>query len=394
MSAALDVFSKHGYEDARVELITDAAGCSRPAFYQYFSSRDDVFWSLAGHLANDMGRLAENTGAITADAEGVAQLRKWLNAFIDLCTEYDAILTGYQAATREHRPDAKDTRIIGNRVGAAIVRAAGPGHPELDRPALTNTLVGVIMRAIFYWQRDVGQLSRRRFVDAIARTVHRTLHGPLDGVNVMPPSKPPPSQVPPWPPFPGAPALGRSLRARGRVTRQKLLDAASVVLPIHGYHNTRVDDIVTEAGVSHGSFYRFFDNKDSLFHVLAGQAAVALVELVNSFPDGAADDELRAWLQRWFATYRANGGVISAWQEINFNTPDLASFSIDIATVMLDRLHRIVHRRGFGDGPGDALVLLSVIERIPYSVVALGHIGDDEAIDASTFLVRRGVFGA
>ena len=39
LDAALEVFAEHGYHDARVELITEAAGCSRPAFYQYFSSQ-------------------------------------------------------------------------------------------------------------------------------------------------------------------------------------------------------------------------------------------------------------------------------------------------------------------------------------------------------------------
>jgi len=43
LGAALEVFDEVGFNDARVELITKRAGCSRPAFYQYFSSKDDVF---------------------------------------------------------------------------------------------------------------------------------------------------------------------------------------------------------------------------------------------------------------------------------------------------------------------------------------------------------------
>jgi len=249
------------------------------------------------------------------------------------------------------------------------------------------------MRSIYYWQLGLGQLGRRRFVDGLAQTAHRILHGRVEGVNATPPAKGPPRRAPGWPVFPGSIAHDQNLRARGRNTRQKLLDAGSAVLPQRGYHETRVDDIVAEAGVSHGSFYRYFANKDDLFHVLAEQAATAMVDLVASFPAGVEEPEVRAWLEHWFRTYRANGGVISAWQQIDYADPELAAFSLDVAMVAFDRLIRIVHQRGFGDSTVDAIVLLSVIERIPYSVLTLQHLGEEEAVDASTFIVRRGLFG-
>lgn len=394
MGAALEVFSEHGYHETRVELITEAAGCSRPAFYQYFSSKEELFWRLAGHLANDMVELAEGIGAVTADADGLHHLCEWLDAFIDLCTEYDPILTGYQAAARERPPDTKGTRVIGNRVGVAIVKGAGPGHPELALPALTNTTVGVIIRTIYYWKLGLGQLNRERMVEGLARTIHRTLHGAVDGVNVTPASKAPPRRAPKWPEWPGSKGVDPAMRPRGRQTRQKLLDAGSAVLPVRGYHNTRVDDIVEAAGVSHGSFYRYFGSKDDLFHVLAEEAATSMVDVVSTFPDDAEAEPLRQWLQDWFASYRRNGGVISVWQEIDYEDPELQAFSLDVAIVAFDRLQRIVHQRGFGDSTVDALVLLSVIERIPYSTLAIQHLDQDEAVEASGLLIRRGLFGA
>src|SRR5437763_16570791 len=65
LDAALDVFGEHGFHDTHVELITEAAGCSRPAFYQYFSSKDDVFWRLAAQLATAMADLAGPLGTVT-----------------------------------------------------------------------------------------------------------------------------------------------------------------------------------------------------------------------------------------------------------------------------------------------------------------------------------------
>src|SRR6266545_5679096 len=48
LDAALQVFGEVGYHQCGVIRITEVAGCSRASFYQYFSSKEDVFRRLAG----------------------------------------------------------------------------------------------------------------------------------------------------------------------------------------------------------------------------------------------------------------------------------------------------------------------------------------------------------
>ena len=48
-------------------------------------------------------------------------------------------------------------------------------------------------------------------------------------------------------------------------TLGKLLGAARVVFGRRGWHETTIDDIITEAGVSRGSFYVYFQNKHDIF---------------------------------------------------------------------------------------------------------------------------------
>jgi len=60
---------------------------------------------------------------------------------------------------------------------------------------------------------------------------------------------------------------------------------------------------------------------------------------------------------------------------------------------VFDRLCRIVHRRGFGDPTVDGLVLLSVIERLPYNVYVLDYLDTDAAVDAALVLIQRGLLG-
>lgn len=58
-----------------------------------------------------------------------------------------------------------------------------------------------------------------------------------------------------------------------RNTRQKILDAAVQVFSRKGYHDTRVDDIVTESETSKGAVYFHFPSKEQIFLALVDEFA-------------------------------------------------------------------------------------------------------------------------
>ena len=62
-------------------------------------------------------------------------------------------------------------------------------------------------------------------------------------------------------------AGGRS--RRGAETRARLVDAAKVVFERDGFLEARITDIAKEAGVSHGSYYHYFESKEQLFREVA-----------------------------------------------------------------------------------------------------------------------------
>src|ERR1035437_6644952 len=64
-------------------------------------------------------------------------------------------------------------------------------------------------------------------------------------------------------PAPNRRGTGRT--ARGRQSRQLLLDAARAVFERQGFLRTRVADISKEAKVSHGTFYTYFLSKEEVF---------------------------------------------------------------------------------------------------------------------------------
>jgi AcrR family transcriptional regulator len=396
--AALDVFAKHGYHDSRIEQITEAAGCSRPAFYQYFSSKEDVFRALASHVSRTVADMTERLGAITADREGRAALATWLREFADFFDLYAPVFSGFSAATRSNA-DLVDASAV---VSKAFARRLRP-HLRLDTDAVrrdvtASIVVTMVVRANLLRVAGGALADRARFVESLAGLIHRILVGPvpeLDGGSQ--PAPPGPAVEPPTPVAqrdPGSDAAaGRTLSRQGQRMRARIIEAGTTVFPRLGFHETRVDDIVAAAGASHGSFYRYFDSKEDLFRVIATEAVDHLMSCIEAFPQAGDVAALRDWWVRWFRTYADHGGIIAVWREGPFADPMLAELTAHTVRQWLDRLAAVLDGRGVSDPRVDAMGFLGLIETIPHHVQALGYFDEEPAIDALVAICSRGFFG-
>jgi AcrR family transcriptional regulator len=112
----------------------------------------------------------------------------------------------------------------------------------------------------------------------------------------------------------GAPARERELRAQGRATMRKLLDAGRDAFDQRGFHAVRVDDVVKAARTSHGTFYLYFANKEDLFKALARDALHDMEVIAGEFPrvtpDSAGRAALGQWVQRFCEVYATHATVI------------------------------------------------------------------------------------
>src|SRR6516162_9113318 len=95
--------------------------------------------------------------------------------------------------------------------------------------------------------------------------------------------------------------------AKGRRTRARLLEAGKTVFERDGFLQARITDIAAEAQVSHGSFYHYFDSKESLFKEIAEEVEVRLVSM-DDVPhhggEGGPIDRIRAANRAYLAAYR------------------------------------------------------------------------------------------
>lgn len=191
----------------------------------------------------------------------------------------------------------------------------------------------------------------------------------------------------------------RELRARGKRTMAKLLDAAMLVLADRGYHATRVDDIVRTARTSHGTFYLYFSDKEALIRALAEEcvaevtAAVAELGPVDAGPDGEA--QLRRWLERWSDSYRRYGPVVRAWMEDHVPDPGLAQIGAKAFSEITSTLRTRIAEAAppHVDPDLGAAALLAMIERTFYYVLSRGIPVDEEALlDSMATMIHRGFF--
>lgn len=101
----------------------------------------------------------------------------------------------------------------------------------------------------------------------------------------------------------------RALKKRAR-RRRAVLEAALRVFSAKGYHQTRISDIIEEAGIARGTFYLYFDSKNAIFHELIellleriGENVVG-VDLSDDAPP--MRDQILVSVRRVLAAFRAD----------------------------------------------------------------------------------------
>jgi AcrR family transcriptional regulator len=396
LSAALEVFAEHGYHDSRIEQITEVAGCSRPTFYQYFSSKEDVFRALAAYVGRSVVEMTERLGPVTPDAAGRASVAAWMREFADFYDVYAPVFTSFSAAVRTDTGLPGASAVVSAGFGRALRPHLDIDSDVVDRDVMASIVVTMIVRVNLLRLGSVGLVARKRLVDSLAALVHRVLLGPVPGVEDG--KGPRSTRVStrlrgPAPTLDPAPPGERTLSRQGRQTRRRIIEAGIAVFPRRGLHDTRVDDVVEVAGASHGSFYRYFDSKDDLFRTIATDAASRLVDCIEAFPPGDDPAALRAWLGEWFRAYAGHGGIIALWRETQLPDPALAEVTRRVADVALGRLLEALGERAVGDPLVNAMAFLGLIETVPHHVHAFCYFGEEAAVDALVAIIRRGFLG-
>ena len=158
LDAALEVFSRRGYNGASIDEIAQAAGISKALIYEHFPSKKHLHVSLLErHVQQIFVRLAE-----TADTRepGEVRLRAGVNAFLEWVEQNREAFRLLFRDTFEVEVAEVLTRLQAQATGAiAALIAAEPVErrpQETDRPlaveAMAQQLSGSVQSLAIWWQ--------------------------------------------------------------------------------------------------------------------------------------------------------------------------------------------------------------------------------------------------
>lgn len=401
LDAALRVFGEEGFHGCSIDRITNAAGCSRVSFYQYFASKEDVFRHICGQVARQLNASTEELGPLTSDGEGWTVLRRWVARYAEIYARYEPVFHLYQEAAASDELLAVGTAHTSElnvaRIHSRVATNTLPPR-QLDPvirlllECLTHTLdtVGLLRAAVPAAYPD------ERIEEALTDVLHRTLFGLRAEVNVHPPRGGPPPAL----------AFGESMLeilqqdddmtepgAVGSRALTALLASGRDVFVRRGYHNTRVDDLVTAAGVSHGAFYRYFKSTDQLARLLTVRAMQHVSTRLVELPDLSIDLEpanraaLRRWLRRYNTVAANEAAMTRVWVDAALQDPALRAESAPPLDWGRRRLARYLQPRGFGDVDMDGVVMVALLR------VFGARKRNALDVDATAHIIERGLLG-
>ncbi|HEY3871651.1 MAG TPA: TetR/AcrR family transcriptional regulator [Actinocrinis sp.] len=168
--------------------------------------------------------------------------------------------------------------------------------------------------------------------------------------------------------------------------REQILDAARRCFLRNGFHETSMQDLFAEAGLSSGAFYRYFAGKDELILAIAQEnfrdVLAALSTLVQEGEASLGDAIARAvdLIDAKHADEGIGSLAVQVWAE-SLRNPELAARFAGLLQELHDQLAEVVRRhQAAGELPADisAKALTSVIVgTVPGHVVQLVLLGPD-----------------
>jgi AcrR family transcriptional regulator len=134
---------------------------------------------------------------------------------------------------------------------------------------------------------------------------------------------------------------------------EQIIAAAFEVFGKRGLAKSRLQDIAERAGVSKGTIYLYFPNKEELFRVMIRRTAVAAIERAeNVVAQGTPTEQVLAFTKAYWQLVRSP--VFSTIYRLVLGElhqfPDLARFYADEAVVPVQKIVAAIVRRGVDTG--------------------------------------------
>jgi len=185
--------------------------------------------------------------------------------------------------------------------------------------------------------------------------------------------------------------------------KAQIFQAALTCFSRKGYHQTTMDDIVAESGLSKGALYWYFESKKelflSLFQEVMGQFSQTWESIVNE--KASATDKLLSSLALFRTEFKEFvpffGVLMEAWA-LTIHDEDVENLTRELYEPYLDIMTRIVEE-GITSGEfrvvssqATALVVMTLFDGITLALgTGLQQLDWDDIMDAAEELVLHGL---
>jgi len=144
-------------------------------------------------------------------------------------------------------------------------------------------------------------------------------------------------------------------RRRKNARPEEIISAALEVFADRGFAATKLEDVARRAGVTKGTIYLYFENKEALFKALIRQTIVPVIaqgeELAKSFPGSARELFERLVREYWRLVGETSlVGIPKLMMAEANNFPELARFYYEEVVTRGHRLMASVIERGIKAG--------------------------------------------
>lgn len=193
-------------------------------------------------------------------------------------------------------------------------------------------------------------------------------------------------------------AAGHSERGHGRgsaPTAARLRQAAIAAFEDLGWQATRVADITRQAGVSHGTFYTYYENKVALAEDLIRGSMADLMALAS---EPWMADDVRGALERviggFLDVYQRDRVILRTWLEAARENRRISVRYLEARGAFVDRVAEHVGAVAAASGKADqpppravASALVAMVEHFAYCWAVLGEDHDRDDAVASLVLI-------
>lgn len=173
-------------------------------------------------------------------------------------------------------------------------------------------------------------------------------------------------------------ARGRRVNSSGEKSKKLLLEKAIELFSTHGYHQTKISDIVKAADLTQPTFYLYFQSKESMFNDLNEKFQNDLIEIFSNKDETARDDKNST------ALIEQNLKCIFDYFIENPNLTKIGFYEADQSTVvkqlLVSKLESIIETD---------LKHYAVVKRVNTNVLAQSIVGSMERLTLTNLLTNE-----